>query len=281
MHGLEELADFTPLHKGEVYRNSKTKIYTDGTTNTIISRNFIFKDKDIHSEYLEYQLYYAPIEVKKKKNKVDCVQNEPRNDSIKRAKDQIFDLVLNNEFEYFFTGTINPEKYDSKSPSDLLKPVQQWLKDMVKRYGLHYVMIAEYHKKGGIHFHGCLNSDKPLKMEYSGTKLYKGYKKPVSDDKAAKRGLTDGRDVYNLKSWSFGFTTCIKLVGDRMNTAFYITKYITKDCKKIFGRFFWHSQNLKKPMIVMQDMDYDSIESYEVNGFKYVFKRGEHVSETK
>lgn len=281
MHGLEELADFRPVKKGEVYRNSKTKVFTDGTTNTIVSRNAIFKDKDIHSEYLENQLYYDPIEVNKKKKKGDSVQNEPRNDSIKRAKDQIFDLVLNNEFEYFFTGTINPDLHDSKSPSELLKPVQQWLKDMVRRYGLHYIMIAERHKKGGIHFHGLLKSDKELNMVYSGTKLYKGHKKPIADDKAEKMKLYEGREVYNLKSWSFGFTTCIKLQGDRMNTAFYVTKYITKDCKKIFGRFFWHSQNLKKPLIVIQDMDFDSIESYEVNGFKYIFKRGEQGSATK
>ena len=280
MHGFEGLADFNPVTKGEVYRNSKTKIYTDGTTNSIVSRNFIFKDKDIHSEYLENKLYYAPIEIKKHKKSIEHLDSEPRNDSLKRAKDKIFDLVLNNEFDYFFTGTINPEKYDSKSAAELIKPVQQWLKDMVKRYGLHYVMIAEYHKKGGIHFHGCLKSDKHLKMEYSGTKLYKGYKKPVSDDKAEKRGLTDGRAVYNLKSWSFGFTTCIKLVGDRMNTAFYITKYITKDCKKIFGRFFWHSQNLQLPLVVIKDMDFDSIDSMEVKGFKYQFIRGSEY-ETK
>lgn len=281
MHGLEELADFNPVSKGEVYRNSKTKIFTDGTTNTICSRTAIFKDKDIHSEYMENKLYYAPIEIRKNKNNNKMDYGEPRNDSIKRAKDQIFDLVLNNEFEYFFTGTINPEMMDSKDPAEVIKPVQQWLKDMVKRYGLHYIMIAEYHKKGGIHFHGLLKSDKPLKMEYSGTKLYKGYKKPVSDEKAEKKGLYEGREVYNLKTWSFGYTTCIKLQGDRMNTAFYVTKYITKDCKKIFGRFFWHSRNLLKPRIVIQDMDFDSIQSYEVKGFKYEFKRGEQGNETK
>ena len=146
---------------------------------------------------------------------------------------------------------------------------------MQQRYGLRYIMIAERHKKGGIHFHGLLAADKPLNLVYSGTKLYKGYKKPISDEKAEVMGLYDGREVYNLQTWSFGFTTCIKLVGDRMNTAFYITKYITKDCKKIFGRFFWHSRELKKPLIVIDDMDFDSILSIESNGFKYLFKRGE------
>ena len=98
-------------------------------------------------------------------------------------------------------------------------------------------------------------------------------KKPVSNEKAEKLGLTNGKTVYNLKSWAFGWTTCIKLYGDRLNTAFYCTKYITKDCMKIFGRFFWHSQNLKKPIIVYSDLDYDSIQSCDRNGFKYRFER--------
>ena len=148
------------------------------------------------------------------------------------------------------------------------------------RYGLSYLMIAERHKKGGIHFHGLCRSSVPLRLEDSGTKLYKGHKKPVSNARAEKLGLTDGRTVYNLKSWKFGFTTCIELTGDRLNTAFYVTKYITKDCKKIFGKFFWHSRDLKKPKVIIEDVDYESILAVEHNGFKYQFKRGGEQVET-
>ena len=205
--------------------------------------------------------------------------DEPRADSVKRAKDQIFDYVLNNDFDYFFTDTIDPDKLDSKAPKELLKPVQKWLKNMVQRYNMQYIMIAERHKKGGIHFHGLMRADN-LKLIDSGTKLYKGHKKPISNERAEQLGLYEGRTVYNLKTWSFGFTTCVPLVGDRMNTAFYVTKYITKDCKKIFGKFFWHSRDLKKPLILIDDKDFDSIEAVESNGFKYIFKRGsENASE--
>lgn len=294
----------------EVFKNSKTKVYSDGTTNTIACRVSLFKDDSFQSlesikafedkhrlesqncqniidylnakgitldEYYERRREYRrehPKEVKHRDN------TEVRSDSLKRAKDSIFDYVLNNEFDYFFTGTINPEELDSKDPKELLKPVQRWLKNMVDRYGLSYLMIAERHKKGGIHFHGLCRSSVPLRLEDSGTKLYKGHKKPVSNARAEKLGLTDGRTVYNLKSWKFGFTTCIELTGDRLNTAFYVTKYITKDCKKIFGKFFWHSRDLKKPKVIIEDVDYESILAVEHNGFKYQFKRGGEQVET-
>lgn len=295
--------------KCDVYKNSKTKVYSDGSTNTIACRSAIFKDSfdvdlerlaDIdenhriamehsqniidflHAHDILYDSYHErkkALERAERTNKKyeyrTVSSDDVRGDSLKRAKDSIFDYVLNNRFEYFFTGTINPEFCDSKSPREVLKPVQDWLKNMRKRYGLSYLLIAERHKNGGIHFHGVFYSEKPLKMQDSGTKLYKGYSKPVSDEKAEELGLYGGRTVYNLKTWSFGFSTAIKLTGDIMTTAFYITKYITKDCKKIFGKFFWHSRDLKKPQILIQDVDFDSIECIESNGFKYQFKRGD------
>ena len=341
MNHLRELVDFTPRSSGEVYRNSKTKVYTDGTTNTIVCKSSIFKDKDILTQNAEFkdgqkqrqliadrEAYADKIdkvytildrcgimstdfweltayekdddflvklsEIGMSIHEYDYCSNyfkkkvpqekskspsDPRPDSVKRAKDQIFDYVLNNDFDYFFTGTIDPEQLDSKDHKELLKPVQDWLKDRVKRDNMQYIMIAERHKKGGIHFHGLFKADK-LKLEDSGTKLYQGHKKPISNERAEKLGLYGGRTVYNLQSWKFGFTTCVPLVGDRMNTAFYVTKYITKDCKKIFGKFFWHSRNLKKPLIVIADKDYDSIQAADCNGFKYIFQRGtENASE--
>jgi len=335
MHGLNDLLNYSPLKSGDVYRNSKTKLYTDGTTNIIVSRSSIFKDKDILTENLEKKDEQKQVDIKEIReaysNKIDKVyqilekvnlkdfefeqfllyenddnflirlneiglsnneydylkayftkqeeprkernNNEPRFDSLKRAKDQIFDYILNNDFDYFFTGTINPQELDSSNPKEILKPVQQWLKDRVKRDNMRYIMIAEPHKSGNIHFHGLCAADK-MKLVDSGTKLYKGYKRPISNERAERLGLVEGRTVYNMASWKFGFSTCIALEGDRINTAFYVTKYITKECKKIFGKFFWHSRNLKKPLIIVDDLDFDSIDCVETNGFKYLFKRG-------
>ena len=267
-----------PYDAGEVYRNSKLKTYPDGTKNLIASNAPVFRDKTYSTE-IEYFRPEDEPKKKKKKSKHKSKDAEPRADSLKRAKDAVFDLMLCNDFEYFFTGTINPDWLDSKNPKELLQPVQQWLKDMVKRYDLHYIMIAEYHKKGGVHFHGCFKSERELRMEDSGTKIYYGYKKPVRNDRAEFLGLTGGKTVYNLKSWSFGWSTAIKLTGDRLRIARYVTKYITKDVKKIFGKFYWHSQNLKKPVITVQDIKYNDLETVEYNGFKYLFVRGDDTEQ--
>ena len=301
------------------YFNAKTKVYPDGATSTVVFNTPTFRSpdwslaqslklvpyvssvKDFANKYLvklfnqstkisssfgidtrkmsdefilkaKRQLFPA----KKKK-----IITSPRSDSLKRAKDRIFDYVLCNDFDYFFTGTIDPKKFNSNDPKAILSYIQNWLKNLVRRNNLKYVFVPERHKDGKIHFHGLIKGDN-LNLVDSGTKLYKGVKKPIKDFTATRKGLNPatGRIVYNLANWKFGFTTCINLVGDPMNTAFYVTKYITKDCKKIFGKFFWHSRKLKTPEIRYENIDYDSIQAKEyfnkhTGHFKYIFRRKE------
>lgn len=292
----------------KVFRNCKTKIYSDGSKNSTFCRVALFKDTfDVSLDTLKDQDFKTELELKKVQRLIDYLDakqitldeyydrrksykellkkeprprsDEVRHDSLKRAKDSIFDYILNNEFEYFFTGTLDPEKMDAKNPKEVFKPVLKWLKNMVQRYKMSYILIAERHKSGAIHFHGLFRSVEALRLDDSGTKLYKGYNKPVSNERAEQLGLIDGRTVYNLKTWSFGFSTAVKLQGSRMNTAFYVTKYITKDCKKIFGKFFWHSRDLKRPQIEYSDVDFDEVEAFESNGFKYLFEGGSESSD--
>lgn len=199
--------------------------------------------------------------------------SEPRHDSFKRAKDKIYDYILCNEWTYFFTGTINPKKMDSSKPKECLKPLKKWLENMVARYGISYICIFEYHKKGNIHMHGLIleKTDKPLKVVDSGTKLYYGFKKPMKNKTARRYGLNpdSGQMVYNLTTWRFGWSTCIHVYGEPQQLAHYVTKYITKDNKKIFGKYYWHSRNLDKPKIIYSNVDFDSVNSAEFHGFKY------------
>lgn len=303
------------------YYNAKTKVYADGTTSTIVFDTPVFRDRNLsyfdsirevissydpvtdwnkkpilkllkHAKafegfYNKYSHFLTDIEISFAKGvlfptKAKKKSSVPRSDSLKRAKDRIFDYILSNEFDYFFTGTIDPKKYNSSDPKAIFKYIQNWLKNLVKRNNLKYVFVPELHKSGKIHFHGLIKGDN-LNLVDSGTKLYKGCKKgPIKDFTAIRKGFSpeNGRIVYNLDRWKFGFTTCINLVGDPMNTAFYVTKYITKDCKKIFGKFFWHSRGLKKPDIRLENIDYNSVKSKEyfnehIGHFKYIFRRGE------
>lgn len=305
----------SPYHKTynffDSHGNCKTKVYPDGSTSSVICRSPIFKKPGFESvkltticeRYSDISICYSLdkdfVDTNFHLNNLDfkvspfaefsgfsdsSVSSESavsskkriRHDSIKRAKDSIFDYAFCNKFDYFFTGTINPKRLNSKSPSELLLPVQNWLKNYRRRYGIQYVMVAEYHKKGGIHFHGLINFG-DLKLIDSGTKSYSGYKKPMRDYKAIRLGLSpsDGKIVYNIPNWRFGFTTCISTYGDSLAVSRYISKYLTKDCSKIFGKFFWHSRGLRKPDILVDNVDYDSIDSKEYfNCYKYSFSTG-------
>lgn len=202
-----------------------------------------------------------------------------RDDSLKRSKDRIFDYIVCNSWDWFFTGTINPQKMDSQKPSECIKPLKKWLNNMQQRYGISFICVFEYHKSGRIHMHGLIKEDKnrPLKMIYSNTRKYYGFKRPMRNSTAKKYGLNpdNALPVYNLQSWRFGFTTCIPVYGDKQQLAYYVTKYLTKDIRRIFGRYFWHSRDLEKPKIVYSNVDYDSIPSAEFHGFKYQIKKSD------
>ena len=211
---------------------------------------------------------------------LNSLRSSLRTDNLKKTKDKIFDYVMCNEWEYFFTGTIDPKKYDSHNAHKIKKPLKKWFEHMSERYGLSYICIFEYHKKGGIHIHGLIRSSPltPLKLVESDTRSYFGFKKPMRDKTALKHGLdiTKGRRVYNLKTWRFGWSTAIKIYGTQQAIAHYITKYITKSNQKIMGRYFWHSRDLKKPNIFYMNTSYEDIPTPKYHGFKFLYAPSEN-----
>lgn len=147
-----------------------------------------------------------------------------RSDSIKRACDKIFEIAYANDFKYFITFTLDQTKIDRYDPKQIIKKLNTWLANKVRRNNLQYIIVPEYHKDKAIHFHGLISGNN-LKLKYSGHKL------------------KDGRSIYNCGSWSFGFSTVVELDDRKEQVSRYITKYITKDIdmslEKIFGRFYF------------------------------------------
>ena len=47
----------------------------------------------------------------------------------------------------FFTGTIDPKKYDASNAKSLKPKLKKWFEHMVERYHISYICIFEYHKK--------------------------------------------------------------------------------------------------------------------------------------
>lgn len=182
--------------------------------------------------------------------------NAPKKANIRRARDKIFDLIYLNPFEYFATFTFNPKKKDSFDVESVMKTVKKWLHNHQERNGLKYIMVPEYHKSGRIHLHMLYSGS--LKLKFSG------------------KYTKSGAEIFNCKSWRYGFSTVIPCDSNRAKLAFYVSKYITKDVHKIFGKYYYSSQGLiRSPDIVYTNRNYKAIQapvvhvdSIDVN-FKY------------
>ena len=146
----------------------------------------------------------------------------------RRARIRLYDLAACNRFDLFATITLDRQKCDRYDYPAIVKKLGQWLDNRVRRNGLKYLIVPEFHKDGAIHFHGLLNAS-ALKLNDSGHK----YK--------------DGRPIYNLAQWDLGFTTAIPLTGDYAAVCAYLCKYITKQNDTPGGRYYLSGGKLLEP----------------------------------
>ena len=165
----------------------------------------------------------------------------------RRAKDRIFDIAFANAdlWTHFLTLTIDGHKLDSKNVPEVMQSLNIWLSNMQQRKGLKYLLCPEYHFDGiKVHCHALISGD--LTMVDSGTRIVEGFDKPLSFSTIRSKGLTGKiiSPVYNVTDWKYGFSTAVPIYGDGAALSTYVTKYITKNCKKIFGKYYWSSKGL-------------------------------------
>lgn len=258
--------------------NTKIKCYKDGSYTAIYTNTGVFLPKSeiiISDEESEKKFINAVSRDKKaaerekaKKLYEDCKNSDSeiqkayaegyerqqelnaercRSDSMKRAIDKVYDIAFQNDWNFFITCTIGKEHgFDRNNPDEVYKKLRSWLQNNVARNGLQYLIIPEYHpdKGEGIHIHGLVNDVLPLAE--SGRTLFNGKAWRTEDLKAKGFYRDNLKPIYNLPTWKFGFTTAIPVSGSPARLACYITKYITKDNKKIFGKFYLSSRNCRR-----------------------------------
>lgn len=232
------------------------KEYPNGDINTTVASRPVFKEKgwELSSD-------------EPKKPKPKGIGNPARDDSIRRAKTAVSDIVRMNNFEYFVTLTLSAEMIDRTNPNEIARKVKIILSNLVERYDLNYLLIPEYHKDGkAIHFHGFMSGN--IETVDSGTVKAPNHKKPIKIETARRKHipLEDCKTVYNLPQWTLGFSDATPLnQNDRDSTALeaYVIKYITKDFKKIFGKFYLSGgKGLRRnPPVYFDDTDFNAFES--------------------
>lgn len=230
----------------ELYYNQRIKKYANGTKIITTFNKTVFNPlhnkKDIN--YYDREVVdYLPF--------TDYEVDEDnffkiREDNLKRAKEKIFDIAFMNNFDYFVTLTFNDDIVNANCEFEVHRVMQNWLKNMVKRYNFKALCVPEYHKKyNRIHFHLLASGD--LNLIDSGTVLIPNRDKPVKFSTAKKlwKNESDYKTVYNLLNWKNGYSTVIKFEkcddGANGTTAIakYLTKYITKDLTKVLKHYYY------------------------------------------
>lgn len=183
-------------------------------------------------------------------------------DSLKRAKDKIFEISACNDWDYMVTFTLDKDKVDRYNPDEVQNKFAKWLDNMVQRKGLCALIVPELHQDGAIHFHGLINN--ALKMTFSDTYKIKGCKHPVKASTLRKKGKkttdSDVKAVYNVVDYKLGFSTAVPLDENVSAVSFYMTKYATKDLGKIFGNYYIAVGKIKRTLpYFLCNLDFDKL----------------------
>lgn len=182
---------------------------------------------------------------------------ENRRKSFNRAKNKLFDLLMSNtDVGFFVTLTFDQEKIDRYSYSDIVRKLSQWLDNRVRRCGLRYILVPEFHKDGAVHFHGFMNAE-VLNIE------------KARSPKTGRLLSAKGKQIYNVNDFKYGFTTAIKIgedINERISCAKYTYKYITKTKgQKVGGRYYLHGGNLLQPSFELADVNYFDVREQAIN----------------
>lgn len=184
--------------------------------------------------------------------------------SMRRARANLRRLALANEFQYFVTLTLDPARVDRYDPAAIMKIMNRWLDNMVRRHGLRYILVPERHRDGALHFHGFFAGE-GIEAIDSGTIKRPGVKQPKRPRSEAERAQwlnEGGRVVYNLPQWPLGFTTAMTLYGEYSGAVAYVCKYIGKQSgDRPMGRWYYSGGPLAKPQKDYAVLDYRELQN--------------------
>lgn len=186
------------------------------------------------------------LEIDKKIQTQRCNHNDGKLiESILRSKSKIFELAYCNPWDWFFTGTINPNKQDRTDLELYHKQLTQWLRNYNRIHSLNikFLLIPEKHKDGkSWHVHGFIYGLPVghLTQFQVGDKMGKGLLDKV----------LNGDIVYNWKAYLNRFGFCdLEPIRNHEAVSKYVTKYINKELAisvtELNAHTYYHSRGLK------------------------------------
>lgn len=155
-----------------------------------------------------------------------------------RARSMVLQYALCNLWTYFFTGTLDKAKYDRFDLPTYMGDLSQWIRDKRKAYNAKFqvLLVPEHHDDGAWHIHGLLYGlPAHVLCDFQ----------PPAPRKLIEGGFLNWPD-YQAK---FGYCS-LAPIRDPIATAFYISKYVSKDLSRRAGdlgkHLYFHSRPLRK-----------------------------------
>lgn len=166
-------------------------------------------------------------------------QNDVKLDSnFSRARSMVLQYALCNPWEYFFTGTLDQEKFNRHDLGGFSVKLMQFIRDKRKSYQAKFqvLLVPEQHKDGAWHIHGLIHG-----LPESALCSFA----PPAPRKLIEGGFLNWPDYMD----KFGFCS-LAPIRDPVATAYYISKYVSKDLSRRGGdlgkHLYFHSRPLAK-----------------------------------
>ena len=183
------------------------------------------------------------------REQTEVQHNDSKLDSnFSRARTMVLQYALCNPWQYFFTGTLNPERWDRNSLDSFMTALSQKIRDWRKTYGfkLDVLLVPEHHKDGTWHVHGLVNNLPAWEVG----NFYRLNLSAVGLGWVFPARLCDG-NFLNWYDFCFEFGYCsLAPIRDPVATAFYMSKYVSKDLSQrsdeLGKHLYFHSRPLKK-----------------------------------
>lgn len=180
-----------------------------------------------------------------------CSVNDSKlEENIRRAKNAIFEYAFCNPWDWFFTGTLDPKKYDRTNLDKFHKDLTDWLREYGRynKIKIKFLLVPEQHSDGiSWHIHGFLRGlpKEHLKQFVVGDVMGKALADKV------KRGDV----VYNWLPYAKKFGFCdLEPIKNPEAVSKYMTKYINKNLassvKDLNAHLYYHSRGLNKAQVI-------------------------------